>query len=181
MDNVFIVAVKEATGEKPEISREAVCELETLLPLIPLEPLKEDLKRIYPYGTCYVRGVREQTGDRLATWSAMAAGDLVLGYRDRSIVSATFVFAKTNDPALAVHLWGGAPGGPFGLICFTDKPYLGEVPIIPQMDRYLDREYGDFARLDAGKVGNILSDYGSLETFVHLCLRYDFPFSFRHS
>lgn len=181
MDNVFIVAANEAAGERPAVSREAVCDLETMLPLISHGPLKEDLRRLYPYGTCYVRGIREGTDNHVATWDAMAAGDLVLGCRDRSIAWATFVFAKTNDPALAAHLLGADPEGPFGLMCFTDKPYWGEVPIIPQMDRYLDREYGDFVRLDAGKVGNILSDYGSLETFVHLCLRYDFPFSFRHS
>lgn len=181
MDNVFIVAANEATGGRSAVSREAVCDLETLFPLISHGPLREDLKKIYPYGTCYVRGIRERTGDDLATWDAMAAGDLVLGYRDRSIVSATFVFAKTNDPALAVHLLGGNPEWPFGLMCFTDKPYFGEVPIIPQMDRYLDREYRDFVRLNAGKVENILNDFGSLETFVHLCLRYDFPFNFRHS
>lgn len=181
MDNVFIVAATETAVRKPGISRAAVCDLESLLPLMRQEPLKEDLMRIYPYGNCHVLGFQEQWSDNLATWDTMAAGDLILGYRSHSIVSATFLLAKTNDPALAVSLWGDVSEEPFGLICFTDTPYLGEVPIIPQMERYLDREYGAFNKLNAGKAGNILTDYGSLETFVHLCLRYDFPFSFRHS
>ncbi len=181
MDNVFIIEATETAIGKPGISRDAVFDLESLLPLMHQGPLKEDLKRIYPYGTCHVLGFQECNGDNLAAWDMMAAGDLILGYRNHSIVSATFLLAKTNDPAMAVNLWGDDSAEPFGLICFTDRPYLGEVPILPQMERYLDREYGAFSKLNAGKAGNILTDYGSLETFVHLCLRYDFPFSFRHS
>lgn len=109
----------------------------------------------------------------------MTQGDLILEYRDGTILSASFLVAKKNDPLLAEKLWNG--DGPFGLLCFTDKPRVGDVPILPQMRRYLDGEYGDFTKLDADKVANIVADYGSLETFVNLCLRYDFPFSFRHS
>jgi hypothetical protein len=140
MDNVFIVAANEAAGERPAISRDAVCDLETTLPLISHGPLKEDLKRLYPYGTCYVRGIREGTDNHLATWDAMAAGDLVLGCRDRSIVWATFVFAKTNDPALAAHLLGADPEGPFGLMCFTDKPYWEK---FDQSARWIDISTGN--------------------------------------
>jgi len=42
-------------------------------------------------------GVQEKGGDNLSTWHSMAEEDLVLGYRDRSIVSASYVLMKINN------------------------------------------------------------------------------------
>ncbi len=179
MNNVFIVPTGQEGPGKPALARAAVCDLETLLSLISPGRFAEELKKHCPDGVCYIRGVRERIGDNEATWEAMTPGDLILEYRDRAIFSASFLAAKKNDSVLASKLWPG--DGPFGLLCLTDKPRVGEVPIPSQMLRYLDGEYGDLVKLGADKVGNILADYGSLETFVNLCLRYDFPFSFRHS
>lgn len=182
MSNVFIFPVSDAAaGEGTGMSKGAVCDKDTLSSLIHDEMLCGDLQRSYPDGTCYLWGIEETKGDNLAIWSAMAAGDLVLGYRDRSIVSASYVLIKANNPQLAMKLWSRDSEEPFGLICFTDKPHVGEVPIIPQMSRYLDPEYNGFVMLPPEKVRNISSDYGSLEMFVQLCLGYDFPFSLRHT
>ena len=46
---------------------------------------------------------------------------------------------------------------------------------------YLDQEYSGFTRLNPEKRETILNAFGSLEIFVRLGLRYDFPFNFRHS
>ena len=64
---------------------------------------------------------------------------------------------------------------------FFNKPHVGEVPIVEQMLGYLDQEFSGFTRLNPEKCENILRAFGSLEIFVRLGLRYDFPFSFRHS
>jgi len=182
MANAFVVSMGDRTaGERIGITLATRCELDAVLSRVDDPSLIEDLRRSYPDGTCYAWAVPEKQGDNLAVWNAMAPGDLVLWYGNRSIVSASYVLAKTNDPALAAGLWRGRTEEPPGLICFTDKPHTGEVPIVPQMFRYLDPEFRGFARLASEKVGNILNDYGSFETFVQLCLMYDFPFSFRHS
>lgn len=177
MSNVFLFSIEEPAG----LSKGAVRDLETLSSLVDEETLRGDLKRIFPDGTCYVWAVREKEGDSLTTWSAMAAGDLLLGCRDHSVVSASFILAKACNPALSAKLWGGDSNDPFGLICFTDRPRVGEVPIVPQMFRYLDPGIRGFVMLSPEKVSNIHSDYGSFEIFVQLCLRYDFPSNFRHT
>jgi hypothetical protein len=181
MSNVFVILTDDAAaGRSTAVSRGAVRELGALLPLVRGDLPAESLKRLCPEGMCYAWGVQETPANR-ALWETMAGGDLVLGYGERSIVSASYVIAKTNDPALAAALWGGDKGEPFDLLCFTDKPHVGEVPIVPQMLRYLDPEYRGFVKLPPEQVQNILHDYGSFEIFVSLCLRYGFPFSFRHS
>ncbi len=181
MENVFIFSIDGATAKANfGITIEKGYELETVLPFIHEEAQIEELRHAYPDGKCYIWGVRER-GDNFSTWNIMAEGDLVLGYRNRSIVSASYVLMKINNPSLAARLWSKNTEGPFSLMCFTNGPHLGEVPIVPQMLRYLDQDYTDFTKLNSQKCDNILNDYGSFETFVRLGLGYDFPFSFRHS
>ncbi len=183
MENIFIVPIEdEAARENFSAAMEAGgYEIDILGSWAGDRNLRDLLRRHYPDGKCYAWGVQERKGNNLETWKAMGAEDLVLIYLDGAIVSASFVRMKTNDPSLAANLWGGNSEDPPGLICFTDKPYLGEVPIVPQMHPYLDTEYRDFVKLHSEKRSNILRDYGSLETFIHLCLGYDFPFSLRHT
>ncbi|MGV8081902.1 MAG: hypothetical protein AB2L22_17775 [Syntrophales bacterium] len=182
MSGVFLFSIDHAADKgETGLSKGAVRDLEALSSLIHDETLRGDLSRLYSDGTCYVWGVQEKHGDSLAIWNAMAAGDLLLGCRDHTIVSASFILAKSYNPILSVKLWGGGGNEPFGLICFTDRPRVGEIPVVPQMFRYLDPEYRGFVMLPPEKVSNILSDYGSFEIFVQLCLQYDFPFNFRHS
>jgi hypothetical protein len=183
MAKVFIVPLdNEAARENFAASVETGgYEFDALGPWVNDKSLIDLLGQHYPDGKCFAWGLQEETIDNLKTWNAMVADDLVLFYLEGSIVSASYVRMKINDPSLAARLWSGNSKEPSGLICFTDKPYLGEVPIIPQMFSYLDPEYKDFAELSSNKLGNIMRDYGSLETFIHLCLRYDFPFSLRHT
>ncbi len=179
MANVFICAADDgaaAFGRELDTG----CALETVLPFIPDDGQKEELRRFYPDGRCHLWGVRN-TGDNLPVWTLMARDDLVLGYRGRAIVSASTVLMKDRNPALAEGLWGRHANGPHELICFASRPHVGEVPIVEQMLGYLDQECSGFTRLDPAKCENILRAFGSLDVFVRLGLRYDFPFSFRHS
>ncbi len=181
MANVFIFSIDDAAAKASfGITIEKGYELETVLPVIHEEIQIENLRRTYPDGKCYVWGVQERGGN-FSTWDIMAEGDLVLGYYDRSIVAAAYVLMKINNPLLAAQLWSKSLEGPFSLMCFTSEPYAGEVPIVSQMLRYLDLNFTGFTKLDSKKCDNIMSDYGSFETFVRLGLGYDFPFSFRHS
>ncbi len=179
MASVFICPVDDETaafGKNLEIG----CGLETLLPFIQDEGRKEALARLYPDGHCHVWGLRDK-GNNLSAWNGIAPDDLVLGYRNRSILSASTVFMTVRNPSLADRLWGRHAEAPFELLCFTGKPHVGEVPIVSQMLGYLDLEYSRFTRLDPEKCRAILDAFGSLDIFVRLGLRYDFPFSFRHS
>ncbi|NPV04958.1 MAG: hypothetical protein HPY67_09525 [Syntrophaceae bacterium] len=179
MASVFICAVDDgaaAFAGDPERG----CALETVLPFIPEEGRKEALRRLYPDGQCHLWGIRNAQGN-LSTWTLMSRDDLVLGYRGRAIISASTVLMTDRNPALAECIWGPHTEGPHELLCFVGRPHVGEVPIVEQMLGYLDREFSGFTRLDPGKCGNILRAFGSLDVFVRLGLRYDFPFSFRHS
>ncbi|HPC74835.1 MAG TPA: hypothetical protein PK120_09920 [Syntrophales bacterium] len=181
MERVFLFAVDDGTARANfGVAVEEVHELERLLPFIQGEVPVDDLRRFYPDGRCFLWGVQDR-GDHLATWTAMTQGDLLIGYRNRAIVSASYILAKLNSPSLAEALWGRHAEGPFRLVCFMDHPHLGEVPMVPQMLRYLDPDCRGFVQLPQEKCSNILNDYGSLEIFVRLGLGYDFPFSFRHS
>jgi hypothetical protein len=181
MANVFIFpADHPPTEARCSAARPEGFELQALLPLIQEKRQIEDLGRIYPDGKCYPWGVPE-SGENVANWNLMAKDDLVLGYRNRAIVSASYVWMKIRNPALAARLWNEGRDGSLSLICFTDEPQWGETPIVPQMLGYLDRDCRGFTKLASEKCENILNSYGSFETFVRLCLRFDFPFSFRHS
>jgi len=179
MANVFIFSIDDAAADVG-VAMVEDHELENALPLIQEEILIEHFRRVFPDGKCYVWGVQER-GDHFSTWDAMAENDLVLGYRNHSIVSAAHVLMKIKHPSLADRLWSKSGEGPFSLMCFTTEPYGGEVPIVPQMSIYLDRDCTGFTKLSPEKRDNIMRDYGSFETFVRLGLGYDFPFSFRHS
>ena len=181
MANVFICPIEgEAEKAHYRSAVETGVELEAVLPWIRDEVQIADLRRCYPDGRCYVWGVPDR-GENRSTWNAMSENDLVLGYRNRSIVSAATVLIKVDSPSLATALWGNQTEGPPRLMSFFDKPHVGEVPIVDQMLGYLDQEFIGFTRLNPEKCENILRAFGSLEIFVRLGLRYDFPFNFRHS
>ena len=180
MANVFIVSAGDVTTRAAfAMAMEESHDLEALLPLIQEKRQIEDLRRIYPDGKCYLWGAQE-SGDNFSIWNIMAEDDLILGFRNLSIVFASYVLMKIHHPVLATRIWGNS-GTPFGLMCFLDEPQTGEVPIVSQMSRYLDRDYTGFTKLDSAKRDFILSDYGSFEGFVRLGLGYGFPFSLRHS
>jgi hypothetical protein len=181
MANVFIFADDDATARSYfDITVKKEYELETLSPLIEDESQIEELRMIYPEGKCYFWGVQE-SGGNFSTWNMMAKDDLVLGYRNHSIVFASYVLMKMKNPLLASRLWGENTETPFSLMCFTDEPHLGDIPIIPQRSVYLDRNYRGFTCLNPEKRDNIVRDYGSFEVFVRLGLGLDFPFILRHS
>jgi len=180
MGNVFVFAVD---GKSPELNSgladEKGCRLEDVLNSIGGEVHAENIRSFYPGGVCYIWAVPDR-GENHSIWELMSEGDLVLAYRAGCIISAAYVTLKIDSPTLDACLRGDG-GGPSRLLCLSGKPYTGDVPILPQMERYLDREFKGFSRLRPEKCKNILSDYGSFEIFVKLGLKYDFPFSFRHS
>ncbi len=181
MANVFIFPVEDAAaGSTCGIPVAGGFDMESVLPFLIEKNQIDYLGQIYPDGKCHPWGIPE-IGENASLWNAMAKDDLVLGCRDASIVSAAYVWMKIRSPELSARLWSGGVGEPFSLICFTDEPQWGDVPIVEQMTGYLDRDCRGFTRLAPEKRDNILRDYGSFETFVRLCLRFDFPFSFRHS
>lgn len=179
MGNVFLFSMDDEK-ENPGIAIRKECQLEIVLPFIRDEIEVENLKSLYPDGQCHIWGAQER-GDNLSIWNVMSEGDLLLGYRNRHIASASNVLLKTNNPSLAATLWGKNSEKPFRLICFTDRPHSGEVPIVPQMLIYLEQDFGEFQKLGSDKRDNILRDYGSFELFVRLGLGYDFPFNLRHT
>jgi hypothetical protein len=180
MDNVFIFSIDdEAENGRFFIADEKGYELGAVLSSIRDAGQVESLRLHYPDGSCYVWALPDR-GENRSAWSLVSAQDLLLAYDNGSIIAAAHALMTLESPSLANALWGDAYG-PSRLMCFSGRPCTGEVPIIPQLERYLDRQFKGFTMLNPQKCENILSDYGSFETFVRLGLKYDFPFSFRHS
>ncbi|MDQ5987321.1 MAG: hypothetical protein CSYNP_03061 [Syntrophus sp. SKADARSKE-3] len=181
MANIFIFLTEDETIRTSYcIATPESHELETFLLLIQEKIQDEYLKQSYSNGICHLWGAQENE-DNFSTWNLMDEGDLVLGWNNRLIVSASHVLMKVNHPLLATRIWNNKAEKPFALICFMNEPHTGEVPIVSQMSRYLDQDYSGFTKLSSEKRDNIINDYGSIEGFVKLCLGYDFPFSLRHS
>lgn len=179
MADAFVFPIHEAEKAQFVLAAENGYELQSVLSCIGDKGQAESIKRCCASGRCYIWAVPDRRENR-STWELISANDLLLAYSSGSIIAASHVLATLDDPSLAHMLWGtnekGAP-----LMCFTEKPYTGEVPLVEQMHRYIAPGFTGFTRLGPDRCSNILSDYGSFEIFVRLCLKYDFPFSFRHS
>lgn len=181
MDNVFIFPVNDSEANGGFVVADERCyDLEAVLKSIHDADRAENLRECCPEGRCYIWALPDR-GENRSIWNLISENDLVLAFRSGSIIAAASVLIKIESPSLAENLWGADAEGHSRLMCFSRRPYTGEVPLIPQMERYLDRDFKGFTRLKKEKRDNILSDYGSLEIFVRLGLKYDFPFSFRHS
>lgn len=175
MDSIFIVPVG---GKAGYTGRTTKLEGELLSTLALPTAVVETVKNASIDGCSYVTGI-VQTVENQAVWEQMSAEDLLLYYVDGTIVAAANLVARVYCPEAAERLWSHEASR--SLLCFTDELYTGEVPIIPPMHRYLSEEYGGLTKLDNKRVRYILSDYGSFKVFTQLCLRYDFPFSLRHT
>lgn len=126
--------------------------------------LLENLKSYYPDDNCFLWGAQDSP-NRRSTWNLMKEGDLVLGYRNLSIISAAFLIAKIDSPQLAEKIWGKYDNGPFQLAYFLTKPTLCNVPV-NSMKKYFGQEYRGFTRISSDNTQRILDDYGSFENFV---------------
>lgn len=124
----------------------------------------DKLKSSYPDGKCFLWGAQDSE-DRRKKWNRMQEGDLVLGYRNFSIISAAFLIAKIDSPQLAEKVWGKYPDGPFQLAYFLTKPIQCEVRV-KTMPQYFGQEYRGFTRIASENTARILGEYGSLEKFV---------------
>jgi len=136
-----------------------------VLQYINSEDQQQKLLKAYPDGKCYLWGSQEKQGNNRSTWNTMSESDLVLGYRDKSIVSAAFVVTKIDSPELAEKVWGQYPDGPFRLIYFLTKPTLCEIRI-SSLSEYFGKEYHGFTKVRAEVVNKILNDYDSFKSFI---------------
>jgi 5-methylcytosine-specific restriction protein B len=116
-------------------------------------------------GKAYLWGAQEKEGGNRKTWQKMSPDDLVLGYRERKIVSAAFLVAKVDSAGLAKQVWGPNGDEPFRLIYFLTKPRECNVPV-ERLSEYFASEYRGFTALPAEKAEKILKDYGTFGKFV---------------
>jgi len=181
MADIFIFTVGDTSArERFRLSMEAGHDLADLFPFIDDEVQRDKLQQLYPDNRCYLWGETEKNEGE-SEWERLSEGDLVLGYREGTIISVSYVLSKMNDPLLAQGLWSDCGGNTCGLLFFTTRPHICTTALVPQMFPYLDAEYYGFTRLGAEKLKNILAHYGSVDSFARLVFGQDFPFSLRHS
>lgn len=100
-------------------------------------------------------------------WERMAIGDLILGYRQASIVSASFFIAKLKSAELAKLIWPDAIDPPYDLIYFFTKPEFFNQPIAGLQD-YFAKVYQGLRRLPTSD--KMVKDFGSFANFVREAL-----------
>jgi hypothetical protein len=93
----------------------------------------------------------------------MVPGDLLLGYRDRSIISAAYIAAKTKSESLALIAWPDASERPYDLIYFMETPKFLSRPVA-DLPRYFATIYQGLRRLPTSH--EILNDFGDFDSFI---------------
>jgi hypothetical protein len=183
MNNIFVYSV----NDEPAMRRFTASvrngyDMEHLLPLIEDSSHRDALQQLYRGEKCYLWGEAEDHGGTTRSeWECMTERDLVLGYREQTIISVSRVVYKMSDPSLADHLWGNDEGSACSLIFFMTTPHLCNVTIVPRMFAYLDPPYDGLSHLGPDKLENIRTHYVSSEDFARLLFGQDFPASLRHS
>src|SRR5512137_1276257 len=126
MADAFVFPIHEAEKAQFVLAVENGYELQSVLSSIGDERQAERVKQCCAAGRCYIWAVPDRRENR-STWELISADDLLLACSGGSIIAASYALATLDDPSLAQALWGtnekGAP-----LMCFTEKPYTGEVP-----------------------------------------------------
>lgn len=120
------------------------------------------LREGYPEGIAYLWGGRSGGPDD-GYWQQMTAGDLALCYRERRIVSYSFIVTKVKNAALGRFAWPDERARPFDLVYFLSKPIDVDTPVA-QLAKYLGEVYQGLRRVAA--TDEIVRDFGSLEGFV---------------
>lgn len=167
MANVFIfTSANQAAQDNFKKTIENGYDLSEVMAFIGSEDEKEKLRNIYPDNKCYLWGAQEKEGNNRRIWEQMTEGDLVLGYRSRSIVSASKVVTKIDNPELSEKVWGKYPEGPFRLIYFLSKPYLCDVPV-SSLPEYFGQQYQAFTRIKSESSAKILRDYSTFDNFIN--------------
>ena len=100
-------------------------------------------------------------------WNMMQPGDLVIAYRDRSLVSASFLVERIRSVNLGQRAWPDATSRPFDLIYFLTKPVFFQRPIV-ELSQYFGEVYQGLRR--ASGSSDILRDFGDFESFLRLAL-----------
>lgn len=166
MANIFIFA---AGSPEAKINFRKTIEegyqLSEVLPFVQNDLHREKLRRSYSDGKCYMWGSQEKQGSNRSTWNHMADGDLVLGYRNQSIISSSYVVAKIDSPELASKVWGEYEDGPYRLMYFLSKPRFCNIPV-SSMPEYFGQRYYGFTRVSEEKVKRIIDDFGSFDNFI---------------
>src|SRR5262249_23057465 len=113
-------------------------------------------------GTAYLWAGRSGGHDELY-WRQMSPGDLALCYRDRRIVSYSYIVATLKSARLGRFAWPDETNRPFDLIYFLTAPQVLDKPVADLPD-YLGEVYQGLRRLAASE--KIVQDFGSPEAFV---------------
>jgi hypothetical protein len=120
------------------------------------------LREAYPDGTVFLWGGRAGGPDE-GYWQQMTAGDLALCYRERRIVSYSFLVTKVKSAALGRFAWPDERSRPFDLVYFLSKPTDIDKPVA-ELSKYLGEVYQGLRRVAA--TDEIIRDFGSIEAFV---------------
>ena len=117
-------------------------------------------------------------GERnLPTWKNMQVGDLVLTVFDNQYHYFSSVMGKVHSHALAKEIWGvDAEGQTWEYMYFLSKPQpISALVTAEPLKSLLNNGYRGFTRISHERTENIISRYGSLETFIAQELKASIP------
>ncbi|MEO2032088.1 MAG: hypothetical protein ABGZ35_08375, partial [Planctomycetaceae bacterium] len=122
MSNAFIFSAANSAAQKhfQDTVVNGIALEDVLEHLTDLEE-SETLRRAYSDGKAFLWAGHSGAHDE-RYWDLMVPGDLLLGYRDRSIISAAFIVGKLKSESLALMAWPDASERPYDLIYFMATP-----------------------------------------------------------
>ena len=141
--------------------------LEELAPLVNDGTL-HSLRAAYPNGRAYLWAAQDSERNR-HFWDQMEPGDLVLAYRERGLLCASYIVTTAVNAPLGQVLWPDEVQRPYDLIYFLTEPVFFPPVPVAAMPRYFGEIYQGLRRILGSEA--ILQDFGSYENFVRVALR----------
>lgn len=163
MSNAFIFSAANSAAQKhfQDTVKDGIALNQVLEHVTDLEE-RETLRRAYPGGKAFLWAGHSGAHDE-GYWDLMVPGDLLLGYRERSIISAAFIVGKTKSASLGLTAWPDASERPYDLIYFMGAPKFLSRPVA-DLPRYFATMYQGLRRLPTSH--EILKDFGNFDSFV---------------
>jgi hypothetical protein len=164
MKNVFVFCASAPKARANFLTTVAAeVPADNVLPSFPAERHEELLSWRSVAGGFYLWGIK--SSKRVLTMlSKLHEGDYVLGFFDFRYQSVARLVGRAKSPDLAAKLWGSME---WDEIMFMEKPMLVSVKA-EKLQPFLCSTYRGATRISSDRVGKIIQEFGSLESFFSI-------------
>jgi len=127
--------------------------------------LRRKLQENAVEGRSFLWGSRVGQGRNLKIWGRMEEADIVLAYRDSSIVAVARVIGRLRSTELARDVWEGNDPDPFELIYLLAHPQICHVPVAG-LNWFFSEPHRSLKRIEDDRIQIVIDRYGSIDDFI---------------